>query len=44
MNLNNDSLIDYELMCYRCGRVSDIEDLICGSCGASLGEDTILSV
>ena len=44
LNNNNDSLIDYESICYRCGKISDIEDLICVSCGASLGEDTILSV
>ncbi|GEM_PF-3321942 len=41
MNPNNDSLIDYELMCCRCGTVSDIEDLVCDNCGASIGGDII---
>ena len=44
MNPNNENLIDYESMCHRCGRISDIEDLICDSCGDLLSEDTILSV
>ena len=44
MKLNNENWIDYELKCYRCGRISDIEDPICDNCGALLSEDTILSV
>ena len=42
MNQDNDSLIDYELMCYRCGKISDIEDLICDNCGALVSEDIIV--
>ena len=31
-----------EITCYRCGRISDIEDSHCGNCGAPLREDLVL--
>ncbi len=38
-NIGNDN----EVICYKCGGTSDIEDLVCDKCGALLNKDNLLN-